>query len=136
MLWRPQHTSRTNTELIDLTANKKVEPVLNDVSLVSIGYDDLPYKHLVTTTTHLLYIQFDDLLLAVDFVTEASGHLLVTQAQDTIVESRECRVVKVEDIPITRELQVDCLLDSNKLIVLFQNSSNNMVYVTFVWDFV
>ena len=136
MLWRPQHTSRTNTELIDLTANKKVEPVLNDVSLVSIGYDDLPYKHLVTTTTHLLYIQFDDLLLAVDFVTEASGHLLVTQAQDTIVESRECRVVKVEDIPITRELQFDCLLDSNKLNVLFQNSSNNIVYVTFVWDFV
>jgi hypothetical protein len=84
----------------------------------------------------LLYIQFDDLLLAVDFVTEASGHLLVTQAQDTIVESRECRVVKVEDIPITRELQFDCLLDSNKLNVLFQNSSNNIVYVTFVWDFV
>lgn len=119
MPFKPLHASGTNIKPVDLTANKGVELVFKCVSRVSIGDDDLPYKHLVTAATHSLYLRLDNLSLAVDFVTGASGHLLVTRAQETTVGSRGCRVVKIEDIPITRELQVDYPHDSNELNVLF-----------------
>jgi hypothetical protein len=142
MLLRQRHAAGTNTEAmialepVDLRANKGAEPTFNSVSHVSIGDDDLPYKHLITAATHSLYLRLDDLSLAVDFATGASGHLLVTRAQDTTVEGKECCVVEVEDIPVTKELQFDCPSDSNELNVLFQSSLKGIVYVTFVWEMV
>jgi hypothetical protein len=134
LLSRPQHTSGTNNELVNLTASKGAEPVLNGVSRVSIGDDNLPYRHAVTAASHSLYIRLDNLSLAVDFVTGASGHLLVTRAQGTTMESRECCVVKINDIPITKELQLDCPRHSNTLNVLFQGSFKGIVCITFIWD--
>lgn len=62
------------------------------VSRVSIGDDDLPYKHLATAATHSLYLRRQPFSRR-GLDTGASRHLLVTRAQETAVESRECRVV-------------------------------------------
>lgn len=131
---RPRNTSGTNNELVNLTASNGAEPVLNGVSQVSIGDDNLPYRHAVTAASHSLYIRLDNLSLTVDFVTGASGHLLVTRAQGTTMESRECCVVRIEDIPINKELQLDCPRYSSELNVLFQSSLKGIVCVTFIWD--
>jgi hypothetical protein len=125
----PQHTFGTNSRLVDLA-----EPVVNGVSRVTIGDDNLPYRHVVTAASHSLYIRLSDLSLAVDFVSGASGYLLVSRVQATTMESRECRVVKIEDIPINKELQLDCRWHSNELNVLFQSSLKKIVCVTFIWD--
>lgn len=109
---------------MDLTARKDVKPI-NGVSQVSIGDDNVP-------ASHSLYIRLDNLSLAVDFVTGVSGQLFVTRAQGTTMESRECRVLKIEDIPTTKELQLDCPQHSNELDVLFESSMKGIVYVTFV----
>jgi hypothetical protein len=136
LLSGPQHTSGTNSGLVSLTASKEAEPVVNGVSQITIGDDNLPYRHVVTAASHSLYIRLGDLSLAVDFVSGASGHLLVSRAQAITMESRECRVVKIEDIPINKELQLDCCLHSNELNVLFQSSLKRIVCVTFIWDMV
>jgi hypothetical protein len=115
-------------------ASKGAEPVPNGVSRVSIRDHNLLYRYMVTAASHSLYIQLDDLSLAVDFVTGASRHLLVTRAQGTTIESTKCRVVKIEDIPVTKELQLDCPRHLNELNVLFQSSLKGIVYVTFIWD--
>jgi hypothetical protein len=132
LLSRPHHTSDTNSGPVDLTASKEAEPVVNGVSRVTIGDDNLPYRHVVTAATHSLFLRLENLSLVVDFVTGVSGHMLVTRAEDT--KATEFRVVTVENIPITEELQIDCPRDSNELHVSFQISSKAIVYVTFVWD--
>jgi hypothetical protein len=84
---------------VDPLASKEAKPIVNSVSRVSIGADNLLYRYVVTAASHSLYIRLDDLSLTVDFVTKVSGHLLITRAETTTIESRECRVVKIKDIP-------------------------------------
>lgn len=134
LLSRPQFTSRTNNEVVNFTASKEAEPVVNSVSLVTIGASNLPYRHLVTAASQSLYIRLDDLSLTVDFDTVVSGHLLITRAETAIMENRECRVLKVEDIPTSKELQLDRPRNSNELNVLFGSSLKGIVCVAFFWD--
>ena len=132
LLSRLRPTSSTNTELMDPTAVKGAEAIPNHVSHVNIRDGDLPYTHLVTEATRSLFLRLENLSLVVDFVTGVSGHLLITRPED--VKATEFRVVTVENIPITEELQIDCPQDTNKLHVSFQISSKAIIYVTFVWD--
>lgn len=73
--------------------------MLHCISRVKVSDSDLPYTHLVTATIHLLYLQFEDLSLVVDFVSRVSGNLLITRAKD--MAAAEYHVVTVEDIPMT-----------------------------------
>ncbi|KIM96593.1 hypothetical protein OIDMADRAFT_132009, partial [Oidiodendron maius Zn] len=77
LLSRLRYASGTNNELVNLIASKGAEPALNSVSQVSIGDDNLLYRQAVIAALYLLYIQLDNLSLAIDFVIGASGHLLV-----------------------------------------------------------
>ena len=76
----------------------------NDVSLITIRHQELPYSQLITLTTPSLYLQLDKLFLTLDFLQVFSGHLLIAQIEDTIVSCKGYRAVNIEDIPMTTEL--------------------------------
>ncbi|KIM93164.1 hypothetical protein OIDMADRAFT_35956 [Oidiodendron maius Zn] len=61
----------------------------NTISLVSLGYDKLPYKHLITAAVQSLFLRLDELSLAVEFVKGFSGYLLVTRTGNAAVESKQ-----------------------------------------------
>jgi hypothetical protein len=117
---------------MDPMASKRVETVLSRASQGSIPDGDLPYMHSITAATHSLYLELEGICLMVDFVTGVSGRLLITRTGDS--KDTACRVLMVEDIPITRELQVDWPQDSKELQILFSRPSEGVVYITFVWD--
>jgi hypothetical protein len=130
---RTPHAS-TNIELVGLAASRRTRYAINGISQVGKGGDSLPYKHVVTAPSRSLFLRLNDLSLSVDFDIGVSGYVLIRRAQDTTIERREFPVVRVEDIPITREVQFDCRCGSNELDISFQNSSNGIICVTFVWE--
>jgi hypothetical protein len=107
---------------------------LETVSLIDIGRDELPYRQPVTLTTPSLHLQIDKLSLTVDFVQVLSGHLLITRAGDAAVESKDCSVANIEDIPTSTELPLKCPHGSNELIIQFRSSLNLIICVVFIWD--
>lgn len=132
---RLNHTASTGTEAVvalEPRASKGV--AFSNVSLVRIGRDELPYKHLITAAISSLYLQLDELSLAVDFVKGVSGHVLISRAGDAAVGSKDCSVVELKDIPIARELLFECPRGSNELAIWLQSSSKGIICVTFVWE--
>lgn len=107
---------------------------LETVSLIDIGRDELPCRQPVTLTTPSLYLQIDKLSLTVDFVQVSSGHLLITRAGDAAVESKDCSVANIEDIPTSTELPLKCPHGSNELTIQFRSSCNVIICVVFIWD--
>jgi hypothetical protein len=107
---------------------------LETLSLINIGHNELPYHQPVTLTTPSLYLQIDKLSLTVDFVQVSSGHLLITRAGDAAVESKDCSVTNIEDIPTSTELPLKCPHGSNELTIQFRSSWNVIIYIVFIWD--
>jgi hypothetical protein len=50
---------------------------LNDVSLITIRYKQLPYSQLITLATPSLHLQLDKLSLTLDFLRVCLGYLLI-----------------------------------------------------------
>jgi hypothetical protein len=110
------------------------QPVVDTVTLTSIGLAQLPFRQQVTLSTSSLRIQLDEMLLSVEFDNCVRGHLLITPAGETAVQDEKWYIAEIDDIPTATELQLECPQDSNKLSVRFQRSQNCIVCISFVWE--
>jgi hypothetical protein len=106
----------------------------NNASLITIRHKELPYSQLTTLTTPSLHLRLDKLSLTLHFLRVSSGHLLIAQGEGTIVSFKGYRAVNIEDIPITTELRLSCLQNSNELTFQLQTARKGIVYISFVWD--
>jgi hypothetical protein len=106
----------------------------NDVSLITIGYKQLPYSQLITLTMPSLHLQLDRLSLTLDFLQVFSGHLLIAQIEDAIASCKGYRAINIKDIPITTELRLSCSQNSNELTFQLQTVRKGIVCISFVWE--
>jgi hypothetical protein len=109
-------------------------PTPDNVSLINIGYKELPYSGLVSLATPSLHLKLDTLSLTLDFLQVLSGYLSVAQVKDSIALSRGYHVVDIENIPTTAKLRLDCLQDSNELIFQLQSAQRGLICISFVWE--
>ena len=91
--------------------------VSSSATMVSIGYNDLPYSQSVTLVMPSLHVQLDGLSITLDFIQVVSSRLSITQAEGFVGWSKEYRCVGIEDIPTTTELQLNCSHSSQQLVI-------------------
>lgn len=121
----------TVVSLVDSCRNNV--SALDVVFLVTVQNSDLPYCQSITATTPVLQVQLNMLSLMVKFIQVFSGQLLISHAEDAASRSGEYQVVNIKDIPTTAELQLQCLDNSNKLLIQLQNDRTGLLCFTFVW---
>jgi hypothetical protein len=109
-------------------------PTPGNVSIITIGVEELPYSQLVSLATPSLHLKLDTLSLTLDFLRVLSGCLSIARVKDNIALSRGYHVVDIESIPTTTELQLDCLHDSNELTFQLRTARRGLVYISFVWE--
>ncbi|EPE34262.1 hypothetical protein GLAREA_07275 [Glarea lozoyensis ATCC 20868] len=122
--------SRT-IELTDYAGNT---PSWENISLIDIGYSELPYSQFIVLTTPLLHLQLNELSLTLDFARVTSGHLSIEPVREDSARNKEVHVIDVKDIPTTTELTLDCPRGSNKLTIQLQSARKEFVCIKFVWD--
>ena len=124
---QPDHIDR-----IDLTT--ECVPTLDNVSLLTIEDEELPYSQWVSLTTPSLHLELGKLYLTFDFLQVLSGYLSIVQIDDNIALNRGYHLVEVENIPTTAELRMDCLHDSNELTFQLRTAQRGLVCISFVWE--
>ena len=127
--------SKTTTfsRAIESAKEEKVGATEN-VSLITIGSSELPYSQTVILTTPTLHLQLNELSLSLDFVKVVSGHLSISHVGDASTRSKALQVIDIEDIPTTKELELDCVQSSNELTVYLQSARKEIICVEFVWN--
>ncbi|PMD34751.1 hypothetical protein L207DRAFT_496619 [Hyaloscypha variabilis F] len=104
-----------------------------NISLVSVKQNDLPYSQIVTMATPSLHIQICKLFVAIEFAEALSGHLYITKRGEW-KPSKSVRVIDVDEIPTTSEMEVNCFQESNEVQILLQSQGADIIYIKFVWE--
>jgi hypothetical protein len=104
-----------------------------NISLVSVKQNDLPYSQIVTLATPSLHIQICKLFVAIEFAEALSGHLYITKRGEW-KPSKSVRVIDVDEIPTTSEMEVNCFQESNEVQILLQSQGADIIYIKFVWE--
>ncbi|KAH8784609.1 hypothetical protein BGZ57DRAFT_950993 [Hyaloscypha finlandica] len=116
-------------------ANNKREnkSSLDLMSLVTLRQKHLPYSQILTLATPSLYVPIDKLFVILEFAEALSGRLFVTKKGEW-EPSKAVRIVDINDIPTTSELEVHCSQESNEVQVLLQSQGTELFSIRFVWD--
>ncbi|KAG4442224.1 hypothetical protein IFR05_002273 [Cadophora sp. M221] len=109
-------------------------PTPNHISLLTIEDKDLPYSQLISLTTPLLHLKLGTLSLTFDFLHVLTGYLFVAQIGDNTRLSRENHIIKLENIPTTAELKMDCSHDSNELTFRLWSAQRGLICISFAWE--
>jgi hypothetical protein len=108
-------------------------PASDSISLVTVKTQNLPYSQIVTLATPSLYVRVDTLFITLEFAEALSGRLFITKRGE-LGPSKTIRVVDINEIPTTSELEVHCSRESNAIQVLLQIQGTEIIYIRFVWD--
>jgi hypothetical protein len=120
-------------KLPSVIPEKTVSPASDVVSLVSVKKRNLPYSQIITLATPSFYVQIDKFFVTLEFAEVLSGRLFITKRGEW-EPSKTVRVVDINDIPTTSELEVHCSQESNEVQVLLQSQGTELFSIRFVWD--
>jgi hypothetical protein len=104
-----------------------------EFSLVSVKQSDLPYSQIITLATPLLHVQICKLFVAIEFAESLSGHLYITK-RGKWKPSKTVRVIDIDEIPTTSEMEVNCFEELNEVQILLQTQGADIIYIKFVWE--
>jgi hypothetical protein len=88
---------------------------------------------MVSLTTPSLHLELGTLSLTFDFLHNLSGCLSVAQIEDDTGLSRDNHIIKLENIPTTTELKIDCPHDSNELVFQLWSAHRGLICISFAW---
>ncbi|KAM5469181.1 hypothetical protein MauCBS54593_004533 [Microsporum audouinii] len=100
------------------------------LSMVIIGYNELPYSESITVATPPLHLRLDNLTIQFDFSRTSPCRLSITQAEDP---TGGYHTVRVENIPTAAEMMLGCS-SSNRLGFRLPIVGKEALCISFVWD--
>ncbi|KAG9227964.1 hypothetical protein BJ875DRAFT_530805 [Amylocarpus encephaloides] len=122
------------SEAMELEDNAGSMAIRGNVSLVSVGNNELPYSQSITISTPSLHLQLSKLSLTLEFVQVTIGHLSITRVKDDSKTRDKNRCsVDVANIPTTTTLRLDCPPHSNELSFQLQGSPAERLRIVFIW---
>jgi hypothetical protein len=123
----------TALDTVKLANNKREnKSSLDLMSLVTLRQKHLPYSQILTLATPSLYVRIDKLFVILEFAEALSGRLFITKKGEW-EPSKTVRIVDINDIPTTSELEVHCSQESNEVQILLQNQKAEIFHIKFVW---
>ncbi|RDL35987.1 Uncharacterized protein BP5553_06599 [Venustampulla echinocandica] len=90
--------------------------------LLTIDEIELPYCKSIDLTTPSVFLRLENLSLTLDFLQVFSGQLSITCGEEIAASRKGDRIINIQDIPTTSELQMTCTEASNELTFWLRNS--------------
>lgn len=105
-----------------------------ELPCMCIRRSELPYRKTISGAGPLLRLQMDKVSFTFQFIRGFSGHISIDIVKNHSKKDQEQEVIDIREIPIAREMRVNCSHSSDELAIELQKDNKALVYFTFVWD--